>query len=47
MWLELFKEHHAGEAVSILVGNKNDLKEKKEVSRKEGELIKCQVFGLE
>ena len=33
IWLELFKECNNGDAVSILVGNKTDLKEKREVSR--------------
>ena len=33
MWLELFKECHAGDAVSILVGNKTDKKEGREVER--------------
>ena len=32
----MFREHHSGDAVSILVGNKTDLKDKREVSREEG-----------
>lgn len=31
MWLDLFGECHAGDAVSILVGNKIDKKEQREV----------------
>jgi GTPase SAR1 family protein len=36
VWLELFRECHAGDAVSILVGNKVDKKEQREVEREEG-----------
>jgi GTPase SAR1 family protein len=32
----LFRECHAGDAVSILVGNKVDKKEQREVEREEG-----------
>ncbi len=29
LWLQLFREHNSGDVVSILVGNKSDLTEKR------------------
>ena len=37
LWLEMFREHHSGDAVSILVGNKIDLKGERDVDREQGE----------
>ena len=36
IWLELFRECNSGDAVSILVGNKVDLREQREISKEEG-----------
>lgn len=44
-WLELYKNYHAEDAVTILVGNKLDLRDTRKVTREEGQM-KARTKGL-
>jgi Ras-related protein Rab-6A len=44
-WLELYRNYRAEDAVTILVGNKSDLREERKVTREEG-MQKARAKGL-